>query len=123
MHDFGANPLFWGYLTLLIPFFAFAMLYLLKSPWWTNAPGRAIVILAVTLNVVLIRAVINIMFGQDWPGYVPTTVAMLMGAFASGWYLLWTLVRLQWDGRQERRELDRQAAECEELLDAPPAEQ
>lgn len=97
--DFMTNPLFWAYALVMLPFFLFVIFYAAKSPWNATGAGRALMILAVTLNVVLINTLLSIAFGDYvWKDVV--RIVVIGGSLISGWYLLITLVKLQYQGRR-----------------------
>ena len=95
-----ANPVFWIYIAVLIPYLLFGIRYATHSPWRESIPGKAIMYLVSTLNLVLARALVNLAWGTDWPGYLLVTFIMLGAAFTSGCYLLYALLREQDRGRR-----------------------
>lgn len=105
--------LFCAYAMVLLPFLLFVIFYGTKSPWKTTAPGRALMILSCTLVIVLINTLLTIAFGAYF-GQPMVRIIVIGSSFTSGWYLLITLLRLQYKGR---RILDTQAQQ-----DAPATE-
>jgi len=100
MIDILGNPIFWGYFLTLVPFLLFTLFYGFKSPWTTNAAGRGLMILSTTLSVLLVQTLVTVALGSGWYGQDVVRVIVLVGAFTSGWYLLHTLLSLQWRGRR-----------------------
>lgn len=123
MTDFLSNPVFWGYFATLVPYLLFAIFYGFGSPWRSNAAGRGLMILATTLSVLLIQTLITVAVGPGWPGQGTTRVVVLVGALTAGWYLLYTLLRLQRAGRRTLRsnsparinDFDQQASDQSEI--------
>lgn len=94
------NPVLWGYLLVLLPFLLFSFFYGFKSPWTLTAAGRGLMILSCTLSLALIQTVVTLFLGPDWWGRAILRTIFLSGGFTSGWYLLYTLLRLQAGGRR-----------------------
>jgi hypothetical protein len=96
--DFLGNWIFWGYLTVLIPFLAFVILYATRSSWRLTRAGQGVMIISGTLTLLLLQTELNLMFGE-WPGRDIVRVIVLLGGFVGGWYQLVTLLRAQRDDR------------------------
>ena len=101
--------LFVAYSSVLVPFLLFVIFYAAKSPWRATAPGRALMILACTLNLVLTNSLLTIALGAYW-GQPAVRIVVIGSSFISGWYLLITLLRLQNRGSDRQDELEVQRA-------------
>jgi type VI protein secretion system component VasK len=100
MNEFWTNPAFYIYLEVLTPFLAFVILYGAKSPWQASAAGRSVMILTGTLVLVILQGLATILFGDDWPWRGEARLTVLTLGSVAGWYLLYTLVTLQYRGRR-----------------------
>jgi hypothetical protein len=99
MTDVERIVLFTAYALVLLPFLLFVLFYFFKSPWRESPAGRALMLLATTLNVVLINTLLSLSLGRYF-GQSAVRVVVVVGSFVSGWYLFITLVKLQWGGRR-----------------------
>lgn len=90
---------FWAYLLVFAGFALFTLFYLIGSPWRSTRPGRAVMLLVGTLDVVLINTLIQLAI-PSWEGSEVVRVFVVIGALCSGWYLFYSLLREQRRGRR-----------------------
>ena len=80
----------------LAPFAACALVYGLRSPWWTRPIGRALMLLLSSLCAVLLLAIaIRLLHTPDGPTAWTLRVITLGAVQVAGWWLFRLFLRYQ----------------------------
>lgn len=94
-----SDPAVWLYLAVAVPYTAFVVLYLTRSPWFRTALGRSLLLSKAVIAALAWNAIFALAFG-DYPGREVLRVFIVGGALIAGWSQLYLLIREQ---RAQRR--------------------
>lgn len=96
---FYAEPVFWLYLLVAIPYTAFVLLYATRSKWWVSPLGRSLLLSKSVIALLASNAVLGLALG-NYPGRDVVRGVIVGSAIVAGWYQLSALIRIQ---QEERR--------------------
>ncbi len=105
MSHFYTNWVFWLYFAAWLPFMLTVLNYGFRSPWWTTAIGRSLLLTKVSIVTVLSNILISFMFPHfdEWRDIM--RVLLVGGAIVAGTYQFTAILRILRQARDERRHL------------------
>jgi hypothetical protein len=92
----------YGLLSGVIPMLLIAILYLVRSRWWDNWTGRALMMFFCSLGLILLFVVLTLFTGADWPGRIWVRTAVYLTFPVSAWGVLFVLLYQQQRVESER---------------------